>query len=108
MNASLADLLAKQAMRPNYGASQINHQWTDDTTGLTFSGVMHYDYSADGDQIDGHWHDCSGVEFRMFVLTHVSYANVSRALEKPIEMNPDCCGWLDDLEMTVHDVERGL
>ena len=107
MNANLADAIASRSPRPNYGRSSINHQWTDDTTGLTFSGVMYYDYEADGEQLDGRWYDSSSVEFRVFVLTHVSYGNTSRALDKPIEMNPDCCYWLDDLEFTVRDVERG-
>lgn len=107
MNATLADDLAKRAMRPNYGASQINHQWTDDVTGLTFSGVMHYDYSADADLQDDTWVDCSSIEYRVFMLTHVSYGNTSRALDKPIEMNPDCCCGLDMLDGAVTDLERG-
>lgn len=107
MNANLIDLQAQRSLRPNYGKSHINHQWTDDVTGLTFSGVMHYDFDADGEQIDGRWVDSSSVEFRMFQLTHISYGNVSRALDKPIEMNPDCCYWLDDLELTVRELERG-
>lgn len=100
MNANLADTLAKRAMRPNYGASQINHQWTDDVTGLTFSGVMHYDHTAEE---DGTW-----TELRVFQLTHVSYGNTSRALDRPIDMNPDCCLDTDRCELAIIDVERGL
>jgi hypothetical protein len=99
MNANLIDLQAQRAPRPNYGASQINHQWTDDN-GLTFSGVMHYDRTNDE---DGLW-----TELRVFQLTHISYGNTSRALSAPIEMNPDCCGDLYRCDMAIMDVERGL
>jgi len=100
VNANLADAIASRSPRPNYGRSSINHQWTDDTTGLTFSGVMHYDHTPDE---DGIW-----TELRMFSLTHISYGNTSRALVAPIEMNPDCCLDLERCELAIIDVERGL
>jgi hypothetical protein len=100
VNANLIEAITQRAPRPNYGASQINHQWTDEGSGLTFSGVMHYDHTVDE---DGAW-----TELRVFCLTHISYGNTSRALDRPIDMNPDCCGDLDRCELAIIDVERGL